>query len=84
MSALETNWPKHPLLENLSKEHISLLARTASEERFEPCESIFHEGHEADKFYLIVEGKVAIEILASERSRVTIRTIDAGGVLGWS
>lgn len=45
---------------------------------------IFHEGNEADKFYLIVEGKVAIEILANGRGRVTVRAIDAGEVLGWS
>jgi CRP-like cAMP-binding protein len=63
---------------------MDLLARTAQEESFEPRELIFHEGDEADKFYLITEGNVALEIFAHERGPVTIETVGSGEILGWS
>ena len=67
MSSYTFDWPNHPVFEGLSKSYIDLLARTASDESFKPRELIFHEGDEADKFFLVTQGKVAIEVVAHER-----------------
>ena len=78
------DWSKHPLFRGLSRNYIDLLARAATEQRFEPHELIFHERDHADKFYLIVDGNVAVEILVNQRSPVTIQTLRRNEIFGWS
>ena len=84
MSGYKLNWPQHPLFADLSQAHIDMLARAAARESFGPRELIFQEGHEADKFYLITAGNVAVEIFAHDRGPVTIQTVGPGEILGWS
>jgi CRP-like cAMP-binding protein len=45
---------------------------------------IFREGDEANQFFLIREGRVAIEVFSEARGPVTIQTLNAGEILGWS
>lgn len=84
MFAIKHNWQQHPLFVGLSDSNIDLLSRSATEETYESRELIFHEGDEADRFYLIVSGTVAVEIFAHDRGPFTIQTVGAGEVLGWS
>ena len=55
---------KHPFVEEFQPEHIEKLTALATEVRFERDHVIFHEGDECHDFYLIVEGRVALEIEA--------------------
>jgi len=84
MSESRFDWRRHPLFEGLSEKHVQLLARHVAEETFEAREVIFHESGDADRFYLIAEGNVAVEVFANERGLVTIQTVGVGEVLGWS
>jgi CRP-like cAMP-binding protein len=52
--------------------------------RFEKGAYIFKEGEEANEFYLIRAGKVALEIFAPQRKPIMLATLDEGEVLGWS
>jgi len=45
---------------------------------------MFREGEEATRFYLLRQGKVALEIFAAQRGPITIETVEAGEVMGWS
>ena len=56
----------------------------ASNVRFEPGTFIFHEGEDADRFYLIREGKVALQICSDRRGPINILTLGEGDILGWS
>lgn len=84
MSAPSYDWSKHPLFEGLPAGYIQLLASTARVEKFEPRELIVHEDEPAEKFYLITEGNVVIEIFANGRGPVMIQSVGVGEVLGWS
>lgn len=84
MDARIFDWLKHPLFEGLPKAYLELLARYASEQSFEPRELVFREGDEADRFYMVTEGMVALEIFAAERGPVTIQTEGPGEIIGWS
>ncbi|MBI3193500.1 MAG: cyclic nucleotide-binding domain-containing protein, partial [Ignavibacteriae bacterium] len=42
------------------------------------------EDEEANWFYIIRQGKVAVEAYAAERGAVIIDTVEEGDVLGWS
>jgi CRP/FNR family cyclic AMP-dependent transcriptional regulator len=74
---------KHPFVEEFLPEHIEKLSALATEVRFERDQVIFHEGDEFHDFYLIVDGRVALEIEAPEHT-FRVQTLHAGDELGWS
>jgi len=74
----------HPFLKDLDPHQQRILADCAMEKTFEADELIFREGDPANRFYLILEGKVALESYVKERGRVEIQTIASNDVLGWS
>jgi len=51
----------HPFVSDLSDHHLHILISCVSNVRFIEGSYIFHEGEEAEKFYLLREGKVALE-----------------------
>ncbi len=75
---------EHPFFKDLKQEYLDFIVGCASNVRFKPDEVIFEEGGEANKFYLIRDGKVAIEILAGQHRPIIIQTIHEGDILGWS
>jgi CRP/FNR family cyclic AMP-dependent transcriptional regulator len=84
MRTLEPYLAGHAFLKGLAPEYVKLIVGCASNVRFDAGEFAFHEGEEANQFYLIREGNVALEIFAPGRGPITIQTIREGGVLGWS
>ena len=84
MRELDTVLAEVPLLEGMAGEHLELLAGCASNVRFEAGELIFREGDEASTFWVIRGGTVVLEAFSPARGGLTIETIEAGDVLGWS
>ncbi len=80
---LATVLQRHPFVEEFRPEHIEKLAALAKEVRFERDHVIFHEGDDAHDFYLIVEGRVALEIEAPGHT-FRVQTLHEGDELGWS
>jgi CRP/FNR family transcriptional regulator, cyclic AMP receptor protein len=74
----------HPFLSDLPDHIQKILTAHASLTQFKPNEVIFHEGEEANCFYLIGSGSVAIEVFVPGHGRVVLLTLDEGSVLGWS
>ena len=68
----------------MKQEHMDLLVGCASNVRFETGQFILREGEEANSFYLLRQGKAALEIHAPGRGPISIQTLGAGEVLGWS
>lgn len=71
-----------PLLEELEPRHITKLQELATEVEFQEGEIIFREGEECDQLYLVLSGRVALEILVPGRP-VRIQTLTMGDELGW-
>ncbi len=84
MQTLEPILAKHPFFEGLEPKYLQLITGCASNVRFEAGTYIFHEGEAASHFSIIRQGKVALETFAASRGPITIETIEAGEVLGWS
>jgi len=84
METLEPILSKHPFLKGLKPEHLKILVGCALNLRFNAGQFLFHEGEEANEFYMIREGKVAVQIQGAERGPITVQTIGEGEVLGWS
>jgi|HubBroStandDraft_5_1064220.scaffolds.fasta_scaffold248903_1 CRP/FNR family cyclic AMP-dependent transcriptional regulator len=73
-----------PLFEGLNPRQLEVLAGLAMEMRFARGEYIFRKQDPANRFYVILEGKVELE-LASPRDGVEpIQTVESGDYLGWS
>lgn len=84
MESLERILAEHPFFEGLEKRHLEVITGCASNVRFEPDEFIFRYGEDANHFYLIREGKVALEMFAAGRGSISILTLQEGEILGWS
>jgi len=75
---------QHPFFQNIEARHIELITGCARNVRFEKGQVIFHEGEEANEFYFIREGLVAVELMIPTKKFVRVQTIGEGDVLGWS
>jgi CRP-like cAMP-binding protein len=84
MRELDTLLADVPLFEGLTEEELELLAGCASNVRFREGELLFREGQEADTFYVVRHGTVALETFVAPLGGVTIQTVEAGEVVGWS
>src|SRR6516162_3011519 len=74
----------HPFFGNLEASYTSLLVGCASNVRFDAGKYILREGEEANEFYLIRHGRVAIEINPPHRRPIIVDTVAEGEILGWS
>lgn len=84
METLERILAEHPFFKGMEERYLELLTGCASNVRFEAGQFIFHAEEEANRFYLIRQGKVALEAFAPERGSIVILTLEEGEVLGWS
>ena len=84
-ASLKKMLTEHPFLDDIKPEYLDFIASCASTINFEPDEHIFIEGGEANNFYLLHEGEVALKTFLSAREGfVTIQHINNGEILGWS
>ncbi len=61
-----------------------LIANHPFFKEFRPGDRIFREGEPANRFFLILKGKVALEAKVKGAEPVVVESIGAGDVLGWS
>lgn len=81
--AIHSALSAHPFLEGFAPNHLETLSQLAFEVTFDPDQIIFREGDPSSFFYLIVSGKVALEIATPGRF-IAIQTVGDGEELGWS
>ena len=84
METLERIIGEHPFFAGLEAGFLSLMVSCASNVRFKAGTYILKEGEAANTFYLIREGKVALELPAPQHKPVIVATIAIGEILGWS
>lgn len=84
VESLERFIAEHPFFAGMRPEHIEQLVGCASNVRFNAGAYLFREGGDADAFYLVRHGRVALEVFAPQRQPLVVGTVEAGDVLGWS
>jgi len=72
------------LFDGLSADELELVAGCGSNVRFKEDELLFRDGEDADTFFVLRHGSVALETFVPARGPVTIETLEAGDVVGWS
>ena len=75
---------EHEFFANMTPEHIELLAGCGRNEVFPAGTTILREGEEADRFFIVRTGRVAIGIYVPQHEQLVVATLGPGDVLGWS
>jgi CRP-like cAMP-binding protein len=73
-----------PWFQVMEKEHFNKLLSIAKIVSFEPGQVIFHEGDKEDYLYVVLEGRVAIEMSVPGHGRIRILTAEPMEEVGWS
>jgi CRP-like cAMP-binding protein len=84
MESFKPSLAQHPFFQGLDGGHLRKLARITSSKSFPAHQMIFYEGERANEFYLLSEGKVAIEMPLFGFEDIQIQTLGKGDALGWS
>ena len=84
IETLEPLLKEHRFLKDLDEKHVHQLVSCAKNVRYDEGEFLCREGEEANVFFLIRSGRVALEIYVPERGATRIQTMDNGDVIGWS
>ena len=75
---------EHNFFDGMSAEQLHLLSGCGRHVSFGADQHLCRVGDPADCFYVLREGLVSIEVEAPPLDLVSIQTVPAGGVLGWS
>ena len=81
---LETMIAEHPFFKGMDSRHLKPLSESAMLTEFVENQLIVRAGDIANRFYLILEGKVALESSNEESGTIAIQTLEPGDELGWS
>lgn len=65
-------------------DELERLAGFASRVHWKPDEAVFREGERPGALYVVEDGRVAIELTVPGQRRVTVLTVGAGELFGWS
>lgn len=74
----------HPFVAEIPPEMVTRLSAYARRQVIPAGRIIFREGARADRFWLIREGRVALDIHVQGRGDIVIEHLGPGSVLGWS
>jgi CRP/FNR family transcriptional regulator, cyclic AMP receptor protein len=72
-----------PFVREMGPLDIAKLVAVAKEVGFEKDQIIFREGDTSRQFYIVLSGKVALEI-TTLKGPYRLMTVEGGGELGWS
>lgn len=74
----------HAFFKDLEPQFIELIVGCASNRRYCKDSYLCKQGEEANDFFLIREGRVAIEIPVHHEHPIILQTVEEGDILGWS
>ena len=74
---------QHPFSQGLTPEHRATLAALGSRVTYGKDELIFEEGDLRHEFFLLMRGRVALEMMAQGMA-LRVHTLEPGDELGWS
>lgn len=75
---------EHPFFAGVEPRFCSLVCGCARQVSFEPDSYLLHEGEPANEFYLLRQGRVALEITAAGHGTKQFQTLGPGEIVGVS
>ncbi len=84
METLTPFLQRHSFFKDLDPQFIELIVGCASNQRYPRDSYLCKQGEEANDFFLLREGRVAIEIPVHQDQTIVLQTVEEGDILGWS
>lgn len=84
MKDIHTLIAENPFFAGMSEDHLETMSGCGRLVHFKPGEYLLREGDEADTFYLIRDGDVAIESDIPAAGAASVARVGAGGITGYS
>jgi len=75
---------RYPFFTGLELNHLKILADFAEGLTFNLGAFVFHEGHDLQYFYIVVEGAVGIVLEKQDKQDTVISAVGPGHVFAWS
>lgn len=73
-----------PWFQEIDPQHFDSLCGIASIKTVEAGEELFREGDKEDLLYIVLEGRIAVELFVPGRGRQRIFTAEPMDIVGWS
>ncbi len=84
MKTLDAVIAESPVFAGLTQAQLEFIVGCAQNVHFDAGQKIAEAGDQADVFYLIRMGEVALDVDVPNKKPVRIDTVEAGQALGWS
>lgn len=84
MKTIEDLVAEHEIFRGIAPTEQALIAGCGRNQVFADGEMLMNEGDDANVFFAIRKGKVALSIHVSHRGEVLVETLDAGEIVGLS
>lgn len=84
IEGLDKLMKEHSFFKNMTKGSCKILSGCAQNECFDAGAYVVHEGDPADKFYLIRNGSVSLELHIPGKTSIVLETLHSGDIFGWS
>jgi CRP-like cAMP-binding protein len=84
MQSMQQLLQGHPFFSGLDGDALELVAGCAINVHFAPDEYLFRLGDPADRFFVVRQGRVALELHVPGKGQRVVDTVEEGQVLGWS
>ena len=81
---LDVDLNKFTFFKNMKPEHLNLLSQHMTKDTFKANEYIVKEDEPASNLFLILKGRVSIEMLSTEGKLFSIQTLSTGDIVGMS
>jgi CRP/FNR family transcriptional regulator, cyclic AMP receptor protein len=73
-----------PWFQVLSDEHFTTIMSIAKLVTLEKGETLFRQGDQQDYLYIVIEGRVGVELYSPVRGKIRVFTAEPMDVVGWS
>lgn len=74
----------HKFFDGLSEKAIEKLANCAAEVQFYAGQVIFKDGDPANRFYIVLSGKISLEVEVPGKANLEVQQLTDGELMGWS
>lgn len=75
---------KIPWFKEIDPEHLQKLADISQLRHVRAGEVLFREGDKEDYLYIVIEGRIALDIFVPHRGKIRIYTVEPWDLFGWS
>lgn len=84
MKTFEEILKEHSFFKDLEQDQLETVVGCCMNKVFDPGEMIGAEGNPANHFFIVRDGKVAIQIFSPEKGAITVQTVGPDDIIGWS